>query len=1119
MKMNSPLTRTIKNGWLKNKLTNHGSKGIGTATSPSGSPIARRNGYRILRKKLFTQDPKETNLIFMGHNKLQLPLAGKPKRKAHSAFHKTVQVYLALPATKYNCQICNLTWRTVTEISRHLLMKHKVKAPSFLCKKCRKTGKEYLSMTAHVTKCGKRICQAKQKVEQHKCNYCSKSFTSNRGLSIHCKKGHLQHFVKNKRIHRMCENKHTSRAKEEKTEKTQQKYNNLRRMSNDSTDPPDMAKQLLYRAAVERWETEKTHAQVSPLMNTRRAIRIALKRLMRVWKPKENLKKRACKTLTRRIKPKKSKKHEYWKMQQMYHRDRAGLAKLILEGEARDICPIPLTRLTTAFKEKWEKEDRFVSLGQFKSSCKAVNDIFASPISPEEVCKIRSKMKNKAATGLDGISKTCLMRGDPKGINLANLFTAILLNGYIPRALKKNRTTLLPKTQDKRKLSDTSQWRPITIGSTIQRLLSGVINDRLKEACEIHPRQRGFISSPGCAENLMLLRELIALSKRELKPLAVIFIDFAKAFDTVSHKHIKAVLQQRGVDKMIIDLISNSYEGRTTILKAKGSYSREIRLKMGVKQGDPLSPLLFNLAIDPLLCKLDKVGEGAIVDGIEITSLAFADDIVLLSNSWSGMRKNLKILEVFCELTGLTLNVMKCHGFFIDSMNRCLAINECPPWRLQQNDLHMIGSKEKEKYLGMEISPWLGIIEPNIQKMINIMLNNLTASLLKPSQKLELLRTYAVPKLTYMADNGMVTQTTLITTDRKIRMTIKKWFHLNHATTDGLLYTGCKSGGMGLVKLARVIPRIQVNRILGLCNSEDSCTRTMARKAHRPSEFRKIWKMGMGKGGETTIQGASDIRTPYWNTPKIHSDWRINELDKWKKMKTQGEGIEVFENDKISNSWLRHPTLSNFSERDYILALKLRTNTYPMKAILARGRMAKNKGTKCRLCGYIKKTTKHVLGSCIGTRPNRMQRHNKICALLAKAARQLGWETLTEHHLKMDNGKTLVPDLIMMKDTRAIVADVTICYETNQYSLRKAYEVKVKKYAPLELPIKERWPGIKDVRIHGFPLGTRGKWPSLNWRLLEELDMDKSKRRKFASLLSKRSLLYTIDILKWFSKN
>ncbi|NXI20725.1 PO21 protein, partial [Irena cyanogastra] len=76
----------------------------------------------------------------------------------------------------------------------------------------------------------------------------------------------------------------------------------------------------------------------------------------------------------------------------------------------------------------------------------------------------------------------------------------------------------------------------------------------------LNPRQRGFIKAAGCSENLKLLQTIIRSAKKDHKPLAVVFVDIAKAFDTVSHQHILQVLQQRKVDPHIVSLVSNMYE-------------------------------------------------------------------------------------------------------------------------------------------------------------------------------------------------------------------------------------------------------------------------------------------------------------------------------------------------------------------------------------------------------------------------------------------------------------------------------------------------------------------------------------------------------------------------------
>ncbi|NXA71234.1 PO21 protein, partial [Mohoua ochrocephala] len=96
-------------------------------------------------------------------------------------------------------------------------------------------------------------------------------------------------------------------------------------------------------------------------------------------------------------------------------------------------------------------------------------------------------------------------------------------------------------------------------------------------------------------------------------------------------------LQQREVDPHIVSLVSNMYENISTYITTKETQTDHIQLRVGVKQGDPMSPLLFNLAMDPLLCKLEESGKGYHRGSSSVTAMAFADDLVLLSDSWENM--------------------------------------------------------------------------------------------------------------------------------------------------------------------------------------------------------------------------------------------------------------------------------------------------------------------------------------------------------------------------------------------------------------------------------------------------------------------------------------------------
>lgn len=237
----------------------------------------------------------------------------------------------------------------------------------------------------------------------------------------------------------------------------------------------------------------------------------------------------------------------------------------------------------------------------------------------------------------------------------------------------------------------------------------------------------------------MILEGIMRHAKEANAQVAVVFVDFAKAFDT--QEHILCALEQRRLDKHVIELIKNSYVDCVTRVGSAGTSTQPINIKVGVKQGDPMSPLLFNLAMDPLIQALEETGEGYQWDGRCVATLAFADDLVLLSGSDKGMT----VLESFCEVTGLRVQPKKCNGFMIKKG----TVLTDRSWKVNGEILHQVQPGESVKYLGVEIEPCRGIVIQDLIPKLHDWVMRITKAPLKPSQKVKVLNSFALPRLIY----------------------------------------------------------------------------------------------------------------------------------------------------------------------------------------------------------------------------------------------------------------------------------------------------------------------------------------------------------------------------------
>ena len=206
-----------------------------------------------------------------------------------------------------------------------------------------------------------------------------------------------------------------------------------------------------------------------------------------------------------------------------------------------------------------------------------------------------------------------------------------------------------------------------TLGKLYSTLLLKRIEAEIETKNILSQSQAGFRKNFRTTDHIMTLFTLIKKTlKNQNKFLFACFVDFRKAYDSICRHRLIYKLKEIGLKGKILDIITAMYKSPRASLYYKGKISEPFDTTIGLKQGDPLSTLLFNLYINdlPELLNLrgktsDQLEATPKLGNTDISSLLFADDLLILSLSKEDLQCKIACLENFCNKWGLELNLSK----------------------------------------------------------------------------------------------------------------------------------------------------------------------------------------------------------------------------------------------------------------------------------------------------------------------------------------------------------------------------------------------------------------------------------------------------------------------------
>lgn len=337
------------------------------------------------------------------------------------------------------------------------------------------------------------------------------------------------------------------------------------------------------------------------------------------------------------------------------------------------------------------------------------------PLSENELLFALKGLQTGKSPGSDGLpTEFYLAFWDDLGASLTAVLNECLRIGSLSPSQREGLLCLIYKKDDRRLAKN---WRPISLLNTDHKLASKAITERLKNVMSsiVHQDKTCGVVGRSIFSNLHLIRDVLDMIDKTNETGILVTLDKEKAFDRVDHEFLMRTLSKFGFGLDFCNWISLFYNGVFSRIICNGKLTNPIFLGRGVRQGCPLSPLLYVLVSKVLSTQIrnspDIVGfrlPGA--GALQFKISQYADDATNFVKTERSLYKLLKIVEQYEKGSGAKLNTTKSEAMWLGRWRA----NGATPYGLKWvNKMRILGVFFTNGLLSVENDNW----KPKLEKL------------------------------------------------------------------------------------------------------------------------------------------------------------------------------------------------------------------------------------------------------------------------------------------------------------------------------------------------------------------------------------------------------------------